>query len=96
MNVHKVCTESTKAIKIQPSQDRWKSMDSGPTFIFYHKINAFTPVQICQYNLKGFLLLNIKEVDNTSKTWPSVTFWKTKDEEPTSVDSKIVRKTKDR
>ena len=46
--------------------------------------------------MKEFLPLHIKEVDSTSRTWPSVTFWIIKDKGHASLDSNILRKTKDR
>jgi len=45
-------------------------------------------------NMKELLPSHIKEVDNTSKTWPSVIFWIIKDKGHGSLDSNILRQTK--
>ena len=47
-------------------------------------------------SMEELLPLHIKEVDNTSKTWQSVIFWIIKDKGHGSLDSNILRQTKDR
>lgn len=70
-------------------------MDSNPTLNFFHKVSTFTIVQDMSKHLGRVFAFTHKKVDNTSRTWPSVTFWIIKDKGHASLDSNILRQTKD-
>ena len=72
------------------------NMYSNSTLDFCHKVSIFTTLQDMWNSLQEFWLSRMKMVDNTSRTWPSVTFWIIKDKGHAFLDSKIVRKTKNR
>ena len=71
-------------------------MDLGPTFNFCHKISTFTTVQYRSKQLEGIFAFEYKGNGQHIKDVDICHILKIKDKIHASVDSKIIRPTKDR